>query len=374
MTRTATPRRPIEASPRRRGDLDRPRDALGDQRFVIRGSAWESYVAINDALVERPGVRMIYCDGRLTLLTEVAEARLVRASAWVSSSSRWPQDLKSIGKTPGRRPFDGEKKSAGVEGDRDVLLRRTRRDDARAWRISTSRSQPPPDLAIEVEVIAIRPMTRSIVWGRLGVPRCGDSTRSPDDMLVLEPAPRDGTYAPIGAQPGLSDAHAGTDVVDQIATGGRARRRRDWFEQLRRWVRKVIVPEARSTAEAPVVISCGSNPIAIHQRSTPGTFDERQPSQHFPETAQRDVARPGRQGEPRRRADDRPGHDARPDRRGRGRRHQVRRRRHLPLRPAHQHRHQRRRPQGGGRQDRGQGLRGRLGGRAGLVRRLGDGR
>ena len=70
----------------------------------------------------------------------------------------------------------------------------------------------------------------------------------------------------------------------------------------------------------------------------------------------------------------RPGHDARPDRRGRGRRHQVRRRRHLPLRPAHQHRHQRRRPQGGRRQDRGQGIRRRLGRRAGLVRRLGDGR
>jgi hypothetical protein len=45
-------------------------DTGGDHWFVLRGVSWEGYVAINDAVVDPPNLRMIYCDGRLTLLTE----------------------------------------------------------------------------------------------------------------------------------------------------------------------------------------------------------------------------------------------------------------------------------------------------------------
>ena len=92
MTRTATPRRadrkvavPAAAT------SPVPVNALGDQRFVIPDLSWEQYVAINDAVVEHPGVKMIYCDGRLTLLTNRAGTACIR-NGYPISSLPWPND------------------------------------------------------------------------------------------------------------------------------------------------------------------------------------------------------------------------------------------------------------------------------------------
>ena len=64
MPATSTPRRsrrkvaaPVAADP------PLLLDALGDQRIVIPELSWEEYVAINDAIVERPSLRMFYCEG-----------------------------------------------------------------------------------------------------------------------------------------------------------------------------------------------------------------------------------------------------------------------------------------------------------------------
>ena len=98
MTRTATLRRSEPKGRRaRRGDLAGPHalDALGDQRFVIHDLPWESYVAINDAIVGRPRVRMFYCDGRLTLLTESRKHGWYSQVSLSTSSSPWPMDSKS---------------------------------------------------------------------------------------------------------------------------------------------------------------------------------------------------------------------------------------------------------------------------------------
>jgi hypothetical protein len=38
-----------------------------DQCFVLRGMSWEKYVAINDVVGDRQNLRVIYCDGELTL-------------------------------------------------------------------------------------------------------------------------------------------------------------------------------------------------------------------------------------------------------------------------------------------------------------------
>ena len=94
-------------------------------------------------------------------------------------------------------------------------------------------------------------------------------------------------------------------------------------------------------------------------------------------TAQRDVARPGRQGRPRRRTADRSRHDARPDGEGADAgRHEVRRRRSVPVRSARQHRLEQRRPERARGQDPVEGADGRLARRAGVAadrRRVGDG-
>jgi len=40
----------------------------GDQRLVLRGIPWRTYLLLNDA-VEEPGVRMAYCEGELEIMT-----------------------------------------------------------------------------------------------------------------------------------------------------------------------------------------------------------------------------------------------------------------------------------------------------------------
>ena len=71
--------------------LPRPgsRDANDDQRVVVRGISWDSYVALNDAIPDGDGPRIAYLDGDLEImttsfrheLTKTMLARLVEAFA-----------------------------------------------------------------------------------------------------------------------------------------------------------------------------------------------------------------------------------------------------------------------------------------------------
>ncbi|MEP7123635.1 MAG: Uma2 family endonuclease [Byssovorax sp.] len=45
---------------------DPPQD---EQRFVLHGVAWEDYVALNDVMADRPGVRIAYSEGTLELMS-----------------------------------------------------------------------------------------------------------------------------------------------------------------------------------------------------------------------------------------------------------------------------------------------------------------
>ena len=40
----------------------------GEQRFVMGRVSWDAYLKISDALDDQPGLRMIYCDGRLVFV------------------------------------------------------------------------------------------------------------------------------------------------------------------------------------------------------------------------------------------------------------------------------------------------------------------
>ncbi len=49
--------------------LPHPQADSDEQQVVLEGVSWDTYVALNDSIGERKNPRMIYCDGRLTLLT-----------------------------------------------------------------------------------------------------------------------------------------------------------------------------------------------------------------------------------------------------------------------------------------------------------------
>jgi Uma2 family endonuclease len=240
MTRTATPRRADRkvAAPRAAASPV-PVDALGDARFVIPGLSWESYVAINDAVIERPGVRMIYCDGRLTLLTES------RKHGWSSRClfllvTALAQGLRIPWETAGTATYRRQRKSGGVEGDETFYFGEHARI-MRGLKDIDLDIQPPPDLAVEVEV-SHSADDAVIVWGRVGVPEVWRF-----DPIAWECSfwgrRRNGTYARIDrslAFPMLTP----DDVLEQMRLAeelGPA----DWQARLGRWVRKVIISRAR---------------------------------------------------------------------------------------------------------------------------------
>jgi Uma2 family endonuclease len=214
-------------------------DALGDQRIVLPGLSWEEYVAINDAIVERPNIRMFYCDGRLTLLTES------RKHGWYGERLgqlvvELATGLKMIIEDAASATFRRRAKKGGVEGDKTFYF------GEHAVRMKGSQDidlnvQPPPDLAIEVEV-SHSADDAVITWGRLGVPEVWRFDPIAMECSFWSRRP-DGTYDRIErslAFPALTP----DDVVEQM-------RRADelgmgeWYSNLRRWVRKVIVPRGR---------------------------------------------------------------------------------------------------------------------------------
>jgi Uma2 family endonuclease len=217
-------------------------DALGDQRLLIDNLDWSAYVGINDAIVERPNLKMVYCDRRLTLVSKGLRHNryasrlgcLVNALA-AALKMRWEIAASATFRKPEKR--------VGVEGDGTFYFG-PHADIMKGPKDIDLDTQPPPDLAIEVEV------SRSaddavIVWGRLGVPevwrfdpiawecsfrgRHRNATYGHREMSLAFP-----TLKP-------DDVIEQMRLADELGTG-------EWYARLPRWVRKVIVPRKRKGA------------------------------------------------------------------------------------------------------------------------------
>ena len=209
----------------------------GEQHFVLDGIGYDGYVAINDALGEGRRVRLIYVDGRLTFLTasrrhEWFAKRLAEIVKAVASATR--DRWEDAGSATYRR----RDREVGVEGDETFYLGAHAELMRGPVNIDLS-TQPPPDLAIEVEVthpaddalLRLRPARRA---RGLAVRRRGlDASRSAFGERT-GPIERSNRGQPC---PWLEAA----DVLDQLATRRRALGAR-WSAQLTEWVRVTILP------------------------------------------------------------------------------------------------------------------------------------
>jgi Uma2 family endonuclease len=214
-------------------------DSWGDQCIVIRGVSWKQYEAINDAAVDPPNLRMIYCDGRLTLLTESRKhgwyaERLSQLVVALAEALRIPwEDAASA-------TYRKKEKKGGVEGDKTFYFAE-HAELMRGARDIDLKTQPPPDLAIEVEV------THSaddavIVWGRLGVPEVWRFDPI-EEQFGFWLRRDDGTHERadhVLAFPTLNAA----DILEQMKTADRLGAGK-WHAGLGAWVRKVIIPRQR---------------------------------------------------------------------------------------------------------------------------------
>jgi Uma2 family endonuclease len=214
-------------------------DALGDQRLVLQDLTWEEYVAVNDAFVERPNLRMFYFEGRLTLLTES------RKHGWASRCllllvTALAQGLKVPCEVAATATFRRKAKSAGVEGDETFYFGKNA-EVMKGLKDIDLTVQPPPDLAIEVEV-SHSADDAVIVWGRLGVAEVWRFDPIAWECSFLGRR-ADGTYEPRDrslAFPMLTPADVLQQMrlADELGYG-------EWNAQLGQWVRKVILPRKR---------------------------------------------------------------------------------------------------------------------------------
>jgi Uma2 family endonuclease len=216
----------------------RPAEPI-EHQIVFEGVKWESYVDLNDSVPERHNPRLIYVDGRLTILTSS------RTHDWYGERlaefvKKLAEELDILWEDAGSATYRRKNKRAGVEGDRTFYLG-AHAEMMRGPRNINLAVQPPPDLAIEVEV------SRSaddavLVWGRLGVPEVWrfDPIAHEASFCLRN---RHGTCDPVERSVAFPVLIL-KDLVEQMRLAERLGAAR-WNSQLTRWIRKIIKRETR---------------------------------------------------------------------------------------------------------------------------------
>jgi Uma2 family endonuclease len=211
-----------------------------EQRFAMGGIRWDAYVSISDALDKHIGVRLIYCDGRLTLLGKSRKHDWFaeRSGELVKAIAR---GLKIPWEDAGQATFRRETMDVGLEGDKTYYL------GSHAVQMRGSddidlKVQPPPDLAIEIEV-AHSAEAALIAWGRLGVPEVWRFRPKTSEFTFCHRT-QDGSYSPSDRSLAFPVLRS-SDVVEQMTLASELGADL-WNEQLEQWFRSVIRPRLES--------------------------------------------------------------------------------------------------------------------------------
>jgi Uma2 family endonuclease len=204
-----------------------------DQLIVLRRLSWDVYERINDQLGEGRNPRLIFCDGRLTIVVTsrrhdwFAErlGQLVVALA---------EAMKMLWEDAGQATFRRREMEAGLEGDKTFYLGENARLMKGPRNIDLT-LQPPPDLAIEVEVSHSADAAME-AWGRLGVFEVWRFDPISDEFhFWLRQA--DGGYSP-AARSAAFPALSASDVVEQMRSASELGAS-VWHIQLRNWASKL---------------------------------------------------------------------------------------------------------------------------------------
>ena len=206
------------------------------QRIEIYGVSWECYVTINDALSERSGLKMIFCDGTLTMLKR-SRAHLWYAGRLCELAVAVASGVRILWESAGGATFRRKDVNAGLEGDRTLYFGK-HAELMKGPRDIDLAVQPPPDLAIEVDV-SYTAGAAMAAWGRLGVPEVWRFGPASDEFgFWLRRG--DGSY--VSSEHGLAiPVLTIEDVVAQMRLAERIGASA-WYGQLDDWVRKVVRP------------------------------------------------------------------------------------------------------------------------------------
>jgi Uma2 family endonuclease len=208
------------------------RPLAGEQRIVLRGVGWEIYEALLARLEGQP-IRLTYDRGDLELMApsydhEHYKKLMGRLIETVTEELDLP--CSSAGSTTWRKQIEDR----GLEPDDCFYLSSLAKVAGRVPDLSVD---PPPDLALEIE-ISRSMLDRMTIYAAIGVP---EVWRFDGETLHVHLLQIDGTYAPSSTSlnfPFLSPHEVEnwlgmvTPMFDQTR----------WIRQIREWVRAELAP------------------------------------------------------------------------------------------------------------------------------------
>jgi Uma2 family endonuclease len=212
----------------------------GERRFVIYDVGWEGYQTLLGLVGDRP-IRLTYDRGNVELMSPllVPERYRNRLGFMVETITE-ELDIPRIG--GGATTFNREDEDRGLEPDECYYLANAERIRGRE-RVDLT-VDPPPDLAIDVE-ITHGVLNRLGIYAKLGIPEVWRFDGETLSVLLLGD---DGTYAPSATSAAFP--FLPMDEVSRFVREGEPDDTR-WGKAFRAWVRDVLVPRARGADDRP---------------------------------------------------------------------------------------------------------------------------
>ncbi|HZW30288.1 MAG TPA: Uma2 family endonuclease [Isosphaeraceae bacterium] len=230
-----TPTAPDPTAPSLGSPTGRPRARalIPEQRVVLRGIGWDGFETILRVIGDQPGVRLSYDRGDLEFMSpsvdhEVFKKRFGRMIETLTMELDIP--CEGAGSTTWKKQLEDK----GLEADECYYL-------ANSVRVAGRRKidlnvDPPPDLAIEVE-ISRSALDRMAIYAALRVP---EVWRFDGETLIVEVLQDDGTYAPQPTSPSLPFLPLDR-LVDWLYAADSASQT-TWIRQFRAWVLAELAP------------------------------------------------------------------------------------------------------------------------------------
>ena len=217
---------------------NRAKPEIGEHRFIIYNVGWEGYQGLLKVVGDH-GPRLTYARGNVELMSPLIPhegycKRLARIVETIAEELEIP--IRSARSTTLNR----EDLDRGLEPDESYYI-------ASVGRIGNRMEldlevDPPPDLAIEVEI------TNSIldkleIYARLGVPELWRFDGEVLTVLLLQP---DASYA---ASPrSTAFPYLPLDEIARFLLDPEMSDESRWGRDFRRWVREILLPRYRNPA------------------------------------------------------------------------------------------------------------------------------
>jgi Uma2 family endonuclease len=211
--------------------LKATRSHEAEQRVVIRGVDWDGYEALL-RLVGDGHVRITYDGEDAELMSpsydhEDFKKMIARLIETLTLELNIP--CQAAGSTTRRKRL----KAKGLEPDECYYISNSERVAGRRIDLTVD---PPPDLAVEIE-ISRSALDRMAIYAALGVP---EVWRYDGRTLRVERLRPDGTYAEVPASVELPSFPPG-EVVRWLEKG-RGQGQTAWLREFREWVRAELLP------------------------------------------------------------------------------------------------------------------------------------